>query len=155
MTAETELFIHFFDRLHGRALEAIAGLPVEALNWRPLPGAEGDDVTNSLAATLAHLVGSERYWVGEVVGGRPANRDRPAEFRAVAEDEASLRQAVEATGALIRDVLSTVTEARLAETTHAMDREITRHWAMIHALDHASLHLGHMQLTRQLWEGRA
>jgi hypothetical protein len=25
-------------------------------------------------------------------------------------------------------------------------------WSLLHALEHTALHLGHMQLTRQLWE---
>jgi len=25
-------------------------------------------------------------------------------------------------------------------------------WALLHALDHTAQHLGHMQITRQLWD---
>ncbi len=31
-------------------------------------------------------------------------------------------------------------------------REYTVAWALFHALEHTALHLGQMQLTRQLWE---
>jgi hypothetical protein len=31
-------------------------------------------------------------------------------------------------------------------------REVTVAWALLHALEHATLHLGHIQITRQLWE---
>jgi hypothetical protein len=27
-------------------------------------------------------------------------------------------------------------------------------WAVLHAVDHTALHLGHIQITRQLWEQR-
>jgi ankyrin repeat protein len=27
-------------------------------------------------------------------------------------------------------------------------------WCLAHALEHTALHLGHMQITRQLWEQR-
>jgi hypothetical protein len=30
--------------------------------------------------------------------------------------------------------------------------EFTMAWALLHALDHATLHLGQIQITRQLWE---
>jgi len=30
--------------------------------------------------------------------------------------------------------------------------EVTVGWALLHALEHATLHLGQIQLTRQLWE---
>ena len=40
------------------------------------------------------------------------------------------------------------------ETTHILPngREYPVAWGLLHALDHASLHLGQIQLTRQLWE---
>ena len=31
-------------------------------------------------------------------------------------------------------------------------REFTVAWALLHALEHATSHLGQIQLTRQLWE---
>ncbi|MFT3891400.1 MAG: DUF664 domain-containing protein [Anaerolineales bacterium] len=31
-------------------------------------------------------------------------------------------------------------------------RQTTVAWALLHALEHATLHLGQIQLTRQLWE---
>jgi hypothetical protein len=31
---------------------------------------------------------------------------------------------------------------------------VTRNWALLHALEHASLHLGHIQLTAQVWKQR-
>ena len=32
------------------------------------------------------------------------------------------------------------------------DREYTVAWALLHALEHATNHLGQIQITRQLWE---
>jgi len=31
-------------------------------------------------------------------------------------------------------------------------REYTMAWALLHALEHATTHLGQIQITRQLWE---
>jgi hypothetical protein len=31
-------------------------------------------------------------------------------------------------------------------------REVTVAWALAHALKHTALHVGHIQITRQLWE---
>ena len=33
-------------------------------------------------------------------------------------------------------------------------REFTGAWCLAHALEHTALHLGQMQITRQLWEQR-
>ena len=32
------------------------------------------------------------------------------------------------------------------------DQEVTVAWALDHALKHTAIHLGHLQITRQLWE---
>ena len=152
MNPELEQYAQAFDRLQSAAATALEGLPAEALNWRPL---EGDESTNSLAATLTHLAGSTRYWVGEVAGGQPAHRDREAEFRAnatsAAELVALLGQAVEVS----RQTLSSLPPAQLDETVTARDRTVSKRWAVLHALEHAAVHVGHMQLTRQLWEAQA
>ena len=52
-----------------------------------------------------------------------------------------------------RNALSTFTIQDL-ETTRAgrAGRAFTVAWALLHALEHTTLHLGQIQLTRQLWE---
>jgi hypothetical protein len=35
----------------------------------------------------------------------------------------------------------------------ARDRVIPVRWCILHVIDHTALHLGHMQLTYQLWMG--
>lgn len=153
MLAEAETCLELFDNLRRDAAKVLEGLPPEALNWRPLAGTD-EHATNSLAATLAHLTGSQRYWVGQVVGGRDARRVREAEFRATAGDAAELLGQLEATHALVREVLGALRPGQLDEVVAAGERQVTRRWALLHALEHTALHVGHVQLTRQLWEGR-
>ncbi|GAA5167507.1 MULTISPECIES: DUF664 domain-containing protein [Amycolatopsis] len=64
-----------------RALDGMAGivreLGDERANRRPgVPGA------NSPYALLTHCLGVIEYWAGHLVAGRPAERDRAAEFTA-------------------------------------------------------------------------
>jgi uncharacterized damage-inducible protein DinB len=154
MSPELEQYAQAFDRLHAEAAAVLKDLPPEALNWRPL---EGDESTNSLASTLNHLAGSERYWVGEVAGERPAHRDRDAEFRARAASAAELQALLDQAAALTRETLGRLPPAKLDETvTVGMGRErtVSRRWAVVHALEHIAVHVGHMQLTRQLWQAR-
>ena len=134
--------------LHAGIERTIESLPPEALDWVP-----GPDM-NSLGVLAVHVAGAERYWIGDVVGSDPSGRDRAAEF-------------------LVRGLAAAVLKARLAETlTHSQtvlerltlpDLEATRvsprdghvftaSWCLAHALEHTALHLGHMQLTRQLWD---
>ena len=152
MTPELDHYAQAFERLHADAARALEGLPPEALNWRPL---EGDESTNSLTATLTHMAGSERYWVGEVAGERPANRDREAEFRATASSAGELQALLEQAGVLTRQTLGSLPPEKLDETVALRDRTVTRRWAVLHALEHIAIHVGHMQLTRQLWEAQA
>jgi uncharacterized damage-inducible protein DinB len=153
MLAELKTCLELLEGLREAAAACIEGLPAEALNWRPLEGTDENE-TNSLAATFAHLTGSQRYWVGQIVGGRDARRVREAEFRVTAEDAGELLRQLEATYALLREVLAGVTAEQLDEAVDTGRRTVTRRWAMLHALEHGALHVGHMQLTRQLWEGR-
>jgi uncharacterized damage-inducible protein DinB len=155
MHPELEHYAQAFDRLHADAATVLEGLPPEALNWRPL---EGDESTNSLAATLAHLAGSERYWVGEVAGEQPAHRDRDAEFRVNATSAADLQAMLGQAAEVTRATLGSLPPAKLEESVTVSgrngDRTVSRRWAVLHALEHVAVHVGHMQLTRQLWQAR-
>ena len=150
MTPEIESFQEFFQKMLGQATQMVADLPAEALNWRPLGGAETHE-TNSLAATATHIAGNVRWMVGEIVGGRPANRDRDAEFRAVAADGEALQRQLAASAALAAEVLASLPPHALDEVVAVRDQPHTRRWVLLHSLTHAHLHLGHMQLTLQLW----
>src|SRR5690606_8899837 len=114
--------------------------------------------TNSLAVTAHHMAGSERFWVGEAAGGRPAQRDREAEFRATASSAAELTALLAEALAVSTEALGALTPAQLAETITVRgafgERTVTRRWAIVHALTHLAVHLGHMQITRQLWRAR-
>ncbi len=153
MDSELEHHLSFFTALHRQIAEQLADLPPEALNWRPLEG-EGDEATNSIAALVTHLTGSERFFIGEVAGGRPAHRHRDAEFRARADGAESLRERLDEAGQFIGAVLSELQPETLDDQVSFRGRAVTRRWALMHALEHVGQHLGHIQLTRQLWKAR-
>jgi|GEM_PF-154454 len=136
--------------LHQDMAQALTGLPQDALDW--VPGKE----MNSLAVLAAHTAGAERYWIGEVAGGRPSDRDREAEFRAAGLDAAALGRLLDEAEGCAREVLAALTPADLQAPRTARDgRPCTVGWALAHALEHTGTHLGHMQIMRQLWEKRA
>jgi len=132
--------------------DLIAGLPVEALNWRPIKGDEGH-ATNSLAVLAAHIAGAEHFWIAEVVGGRPPTRDRDAEFATHLTDAAELIRLLGKAEAETREVLSALRESDLDGVREVEGREVSVRWGILHVIDHTALHLGHMQLTYQLWKG--
>jgi len=152
MLPELENYIQRIEDLRQQVTDLIADLPPEALNWRPLDGDE-EHATNSLAVLAAHIAGSEHFWIAEAVGGYPPTRDRDGEFVTQATDASELLPLLEKAGIETRDVFSALSEADLEGTREVLGRTVSVRWAILHIIDHTALHLGHMQVTYQLWMG--
>jgi uncharacterized damage-inducible protein DinB len=152
MLSELDNYLERIEDLRGQVRSLIEALPAEALNWRPIEG-EDTHASNSLAVLAAHVAGAEHFWIGEVLGGGPPTRVRDAEFATVAAGAGELLRALDAVGEETRQILSTLDPAELDGTREARGRTIPVRWCILHVIDHTSLHLGHMQLTYQLWKG--
>jgi len=152
MISELDNYLERLEDLRGQVSGLLADLPAEALNWRPIEGKD-DHVTNSLAVLAAHLAGAEHFWIAEVVGGRPETRDRDAEFATVATSNAEIIQLLEKNALETREVFSTLSNSDLNGTRQTKGRIVPVRWCILHVIDHTSLHLGHMQITYQLWTG--
>jgi uncharacterized damage-inducible protein DinB len=153
MSSELATYRERIDHLRTQVRELVAGLPVEALNWLPLPAGDREDATNSLAVLAAHVAGSEHFWIGEVVGGRPPTRDRDAEFATRAADSRELVALLDGTAAETAGILSALPLSALDGERQVEDRRLPVRWCLMHVAAHTALHLGHMQLTYQLWVG--
>jgi len=152
MLAELDSYLQRIEDLRRQVSELIADLPAEALNWRPTP-TTGDHITNSLAVLAAHIAGAEHFWIAEVVGGRPPTRDRDAEFATQTGDASGLCHLLEQTGAETAEVFSALSAVDLEGMREARGRTVSVRWSILHVIDHTALHLGHMQITYQLWTG--
>jgi uncharacterized damage-inducible protein DinB len=133
---------------------AISGLPAEALNWRP-----GNDQTNPIAVLVVHSLQSTRSWLAVASGAPLPERDRAAEFLTVAEDAEGLRAFVDRLDADCRALLdgAQTFEPAMQRVSHARASTgeaevVSGAWALLHAVEHLSEHVGHAELTRQLWE---
>jgi uncharacterized damage-inducible protein DinB len=150
MEPEVQGYLTEFSILREQIRDAIQNLDDEAVNWHPfLKG------TNSVYAILCHLAGSENYWVGQIIDGKTVDRDREAEFRA----SGHLSEIVdrwEEVGRASQKILSKLNSSQLGETRTVTIRpapgSATVRWCILHQISHCALHLGHIQLTRQLWE---
>jgi uncharacterized damage-inducible protein DinB len=155
MLPELDSYLQLIEDLRGQVRALIADLPAEALNWRPIENVE-EHGTNSMAVLAAHVAGAEHFWIAEVIGGRPTTRDRDAEFRLEVVDASELVRRFDAVAAETRDVFSALTAADLDGIRKARDEAVAVRWGILHVIDHTSLHLGHMQITYQLWnEGKS
>lgn len=125
-------------------LAVVHGLSDDALNWRPGPE------TNSIAVLVAHAWGSVQFWTARAAGTE-IERDRAAEFRVVlggTECEALIRRAMARVASFVEEIdPATYGDARMdSEGDHC-----TVAYCLIHAVEHTQEHLGHAELTRQLW----
>ena len=140
-------YLNLMQGCHNDILEALEGLPPAALDWKP-----GRDM-NSISVLVFHLTGSERYWIGDVAAHDSSQRDRDSEFRVYDVDVNVLKKRLADNLEYARNVLDKMDIRDLeANRVTTSGREITVGWALLHALEHATLHLGQIQLTRQLWE---
>lgn len=150
MLASFEDYLDRLQALHIDIGRAIEGLPQAALDWVP-----GPDM-NSFCVLVVHVTGAERYWIGDVVGRDPSGRDREAEFRSHGLDVVALETRLAETLAYTRGVLEKLTAHDLGtlRISPRDGRKFTVAWSLAHALEHTAIHVGHVQITRQLWDQR-
>jgi uncharacterized damage-inducible protein DinB len=134
--------------LHDDLARSAAGLPPAALDWTP-----GVDM-NSIAVLMVHVAGAERYWLGDVVAREPSGRQREAEFQTRNLSAAALAEPLFASLAYARRVLAglSLQDLEAARVSPRDGRQTTVGWALAHVLVHTATHLGHVEITRQLWE---
>jgi uncharacterized damage-inducible protein DinB len=152
LTGELANYLERIEDLRGQMAGLVAGLPTQALNWRPFQG-EGDLAANSLAALVAHSAGAERFWIVEVVGGHPAARNRAAEFAEEASSSMEIIGWLADTARQSSEVFAGLSDADLDSTRRTEGHILPVRWCLLHVIDHTALHVGHMQITRQLWAG--
>jgi hypothetical protein len=136
-----------FYELHVDIAKAIGGLPTKALDW--VPGPE----MNSISVLVVHLIGAERYWIGDVAHGDDSNRVREQEFLVSGLTVDDLEHRLFAADEYIRLSMSHFSLSDLDKICKSPRNEktFTVGWSLLHALEHTALHTGHIQLTRQLW----
>jgi uncharacterized damage-inducible protein DinB len=158
MDAEIETLSRLLRSLLDRVCEGVQGLSEAQLNWcPPIAGA------NSVYAIVAHTLGNARGWVLGIACGQPVDRDRPAEFRASGRDAAEMVADGERLSREIDAALAALTPADLDRRLVPLPKywgegepyEISVREALLHVVEHASLHLGQLQITRDLAMGQA
>jgi hypothetical protein len=116
----------------------------ERLNLKP-----AGEHTNTAAVIVTHVCGALRFWAMEVGLGHDAERDRPAEFEAVAT-VAELHALIDRT---VDQLLADVAEIEAGATTPVAGRralwedEVTDGSIILHLLEELYQHIGQLELT--------
>ena len=134
--------------------EALAGLPNDALQWRP----EAQN-TNSLAVLAAHSISATRFWLACGAGVTKPIEDYRRDDRAPAfavQDGAAedFRTQFDAVVAELAALFESGTDAQLTvEVPQPADPSMTRSGVgcLIHGAGHLREHVGQAQLMRDLW----
>jgi hypothetical protein len=153
MIKEIQGYLTTMNELRDQMKSVLEGLPEEALDWRPIEG-EGELATNSLGVIVTHSAGSGTYLIKEVIGGQPVHRDREAEFATRRVNASTLKARLDGAVKIVEEVLSPLKESQMEEDRKYRDRTAKVRWIILHVIEHLAQHLGHMQLTRQLWLAR-
>ncbi|MBI2856441.1 MAG: DUF664 domain-containing protein [Chloroflexi bacterium] len=148
MIPENKGYLDSLDALRRSIGQTIAGLDAQEMNWNPLPGE-----ANSLYAIVAHVCASEQSMIHQRAGSRDVERDVGDPLSARGDDPQVLLGWLEEAGRKTVEVLEGLTEADLDKVPDSGDRRprSAREWIHLH-LRHMSLHLGHMEITKQLYE---
>lgn len=138
--------------IHNDIFKAVEPLGDEEINWAH------PHLSNTIGILLRHLAGSERYWIGEVVGGRPAQRVREAEFVREPLQKAPLIKGLREAHGMVQEVLSTLRVADLTRevefTWRGTQHRLTTEWAILHSVQHSAYHLGQIQLFKKMATSR-
>lgn len=150
MDAAVQALAAYLDEMWDGLLKEIAGVDEPRFHWTPGPE------FNSVAILLRHLAGSERFWIGEAIGGIPSHRARDKEFLHDRPRREEVLRAVDEARRLTRQVLTPLSAADLqAETAPSAvrgtpPRRATKLWALLHYIEHLGYHRGQALLLLKL-----
>jgi uncharacterized damage-inducible protein DinB len=134
--------------LRAGAIFKLEDLDDRQVRWRPAPTA------NSLGIIVVHLGYAERLWLRAIYAGEPMDMAWRQHMFEVPDDWS--------VGHIV-DFYRTETAAADAvldrgdplDTPSAADfRPTTLRWVVVHLIEETARHLGHMDITRELLDGR-
>ncbi|MEX0781193.1 MAG: DinB family protein [Dehalococcoidia bacterium] len=138
--------------------EVISGLPMEALDLVPAPGA------NSITVLVSHALPSTVFWVQAGSGKAPSHRayvknHRNQAFEKSGLSEADLIRVIDSAGRAAEAALQDGSEAHLAALYEHDDEPdeppVTGATCLVHGVSHLREHVGQAALMRDLWLARA
>jgi uncharacterized damage-inducible protein DinB len=140
-------YLKLLEGLQRRLYQDVQDLPTEAMDWSPGPK------MNSVAVLLAHITGVLHEGI-DLALDDPPSRVREQEFQTCGVLSAEMLRRLDAVIDYARGALPRLGLEDLDKERNDDDGPISCGMALLHALEHAYLHLGHVQITCQLWRQR-
>lgn len=144
-------YLEWLTGLQNRLHKEVQELPPAAMDWSP--GPQMNPKMNSVAVLLVHLTSVLHEGI-DLALDEPPSRVRAQEFQTHGVSSAEMLQRLDRVIDYARNALPRLELADLAKARTDEDGPVTCGWALLHALEHAYLHLGHLQITCQLWRQR-
>jgi uncharacterized damage-inducible protein DinB len=134
--------------LRESAIYKLEDLDDEQLRWRPAPSA------NSLGALVVHVGYAERLWLRAIFAGEVMDMSWRRHMFDVPEgwstaDVVAFYRAETAAADAVLDRASLLDLRSAGEM-----RPTTLRWVVFHLIEEVARHLGHMDITRELLDGR-
>jgi uncharacterized damage-inducible protein DinB len=145
---ETTMARSWLHHLRESAIFKLEDLDPTQLRWRPAPTA------NSLGAIVVHLGYAERLWLRVMFAGQTMDMtwrqhmfDVPDGW--TADDVVAFYRAETAHADAVLDAAASFDEPGASTL-----RPTTLRWVVDHVLEETARHVGHMDITRELLDGR-
>ena len=164
-SGEISSYLKLFDDRFAEVEEILTGLDPAALLWQPFESSPWKGASSTLGFVLGHALSSTVYllrraeWTMRRIEWKEVTGDQGRfEFAEENHDPANMLERCRRVQAYVHAQLPTYTADDLEATRPHERRPETVFSArveVVHALEHLSQHIGHAQLTRQLYEIRA
>jgi len=146
--AEMAMARNWLGYLRECAVFKLADLDDAQLRWRPAPSA------NSLGIIVVHLGYAERLWVRAIYAGEPMDMGWRSHMFELPDgwthdDIVGFYRTETAAADAVLDAARSFDEPSAADF-----RPTTLRWVMVHLIEETARHLGHMDITRELLDGR-
>jgi hypothetical protein len=159
-TGELAIYRRLYDEKFQELAELLADLPDDALLWKPFESSPWHGPSGTLGWLVAHGVSSTvyllrraEYCLGRIEYGDVEGDEGRDEFGPANHQVAYLSQRVRRAQEFVHAFLDSLDPADLDGSRPHPKRpvEIVARYDVQHALEHLSQHIGHAQMTRQLW----
>lgn len=159
MLIELQPLLEMLDTYFAEAQGLLKDLSREQLNWRPIQENTREEMTSSLYGLALHIALVAINGAARAAGRSPVFYPEAQQGNNGIECEGesaerALQLLMEAR-TLVHEVVETLTIEQLAEMRERrfgnwVGEPKSVRWMMWHILEHTALHVGHMELTRQL-----